>query len=140
MPWLASHMDVNALDAFGADAADGAAIEAAAVENVKRLVRPAASLERYDWLDAARPVAVSDRRVHRDQDGLAPDRRLSGGGGGLQAEHEPGDLEVDDQPGAVDEGRDERRRHDRGVDPQPAQHQRQHRARPSPTRGRSRGS
>ena len=51
VPTLASHMDVNALDAFGADAADGTAIEAAAVENVKRLVRPAASLDRYDWLD-----------------------------------------------------------------------------------------
>jgi acyl-CoA reductase-like NAD-dependent aldehyde dehydrogenase len=51
VPTLASHMDVNALDAFGADPADAAAIEAAAVENVKRLVRPpAAGLERHDWL------------------------------------------------------------------------------------------
>ncbi len=52
VPTLASHMDVNALDAFGADASDGIAIEEAAVENVKRLVRPAAAIEHYDWLDA----------------------------------------------------------------------------------------
>jgi acyl-CoA reductase-like NAD-dependent aldehyde dehydrogenase len=48
---LASHMDVNALDAFGAsqDAAGG--LESAAVENVKRFVGPrAGGLERYDWL------------------------------------------------------------------------------------------
>ena len=51
VPTLASHMDVNALDAFGADPADGRAIEQATVENVKRLVRPpSAGLERYDWL------------------------------------------------------------------------------------------
>ncbi len=51
VPTLASHMDVNALDAFGADPADGKAIEQAAVENVKRLVRPpSAGLDRYDWL------------------------------------------------------------------------------------------
>lgn len=48
---LASHMDVNALDAFGAAASDAAAIEETAVENVKRLVRPPATgLDRYDWL------------------------------------------------------------------------------------------
>jgi acyl-CoA reductase-like NAD-dependent aldehyde dehydrogenase len=39
-PWLASHMDVNAIDVGGADA-DGlrAELEAAAAENVKRVVR-----------------------------------------------------------------------------------------------------
>jgi acyl-CoA reductase-like NAD-dependent aldehyde dehydrogenase len=52
---LAAHMDVNGLDAFGADPADGAALEETAVENVKRLARPpTAGLDRYDWLaDAA---------------------------------------------------------------------------------------
>ncbi|MGH2428412.1 MAG: aldehyde dehydrogenase family protein [Candidatus Limnocylindria bacterium] len=49
---LAGHMDVNALDAFGADPAEAAALEEIAVENIKRLVRPPASgLDRYDWLD-----------------------------------------------------------------------------------------
>ena len=52
---LAGHMDVNALDAFGASPDDSAALEEVAVENVKRFVRPpAAGLDRYDWLaDAA---------------------------------------------------------------------------------------
>ena len=48
---LAGHMDVNALDAFGASPDDRAALEEVAVENVKRFVRPpAAGLDRYDWL------------------------------------------------------------------------------------------
>jgi acyl-CoA reductase-like NAD-dependent aldehyde dehydrogenase len=48
---LAGHMDVNALDAFGADPAEAAALEEVAVENVKRFVRPpTAGLDRYDWL------------------------------------------------------------------------------------------
>ncbi len=48
---LAGHMDVNALDAFGADPLQRAALEEVAVENVKRFVRPPSSgLERYDWL------------------------------------------------------------------------------------------
>ena len=51
---LAGHMDVNALDAFGADPADAAALEEAAVENVKRFVRPpSAGLGRYEWLAEA---------------------------------------------------------------------------------------
>ena len=52
---LAGHMDVNALDAFGADASEVADLEVAAVENVKRFVRPPrAGLDRYDWTaDAA---------------------------------------------------------------------------------------
>ena len=48
---LAAHMDVNALDAFGASPSDAAALEDAAVENVKRFVRPpSGGLDRYDWL------------------------------------------------------------------------------------------
>ncbi|MGH2401190.1 MAG: aldehyde dehydrogenase family protein [Candidatus Limnocylindria bacterium] len=52
---LAGHMDVNALDAFGAAADEAATLEETAVENVKRFVRPpAGGLDRYDWLgDAA---------------------------------------------------------------------------------------
>ena len=48
---LAGHMDVNALDAFGASPDASAALEEVAVENVKRFVRPpTGGLERYDWL------------------------------------------------------------------------------------------
>jgi acyl-CoA reductase-like NAD-dependent aldehyde dehydrogenase len=48
---LAGHMDVNALDAFGAAPDDAATLEEVAVENVKRFVRPpSAGLGRYDWL------------------------------------------------------------------------------------------
>jgi len=57
-PWLASHLDVDALDLTGADGADSgepagqpagrlaAELEAAAAENLKRVRRPAA---REDW-------------------------------------------------------------------------------------------
>jgi len=48
---LAGHMDVNALDAFGAAADEAAKLEEIAVENVKRFVRPpSAGLARYDWM------------------------------------------------------------------------------------------
>jgi acyl-CoA reductase-like NAD-dependent aldehyde dehydrogenase len=48
---LAGHMDVNALDAFGAEPDEATALEEAAVENVKRFVRPPrGGLDRYDWL------------------------------------------------------------------------------------------
>ncbi len=40
-PWLASHMDVNAIDLTGADG-ESAELERAAAENVKRVVRGAA--------------------------------------------------------------------------------------------------
>ena len=54
---LAGHMDVNALDAFGADAGEATDLEVTAVENVKRFVRPPADgLSRYDWLS---PMAQS---------------------------------------------------------------------------------
>ena len=47
---LAGHMDVNALDAFGVDPDEAAALEEVAVENVKRFVRPpGGGLSRYDW-------------------------------------------------------------------------------------------
>jgi acyl-CoA reductase-like NAD-dependent aldehyde dehydrogenase len=60
---LASHMDVNALDAFGAEADEITALEIAAVENVKRFVRPPApGLGRYDWLapEAQSPYLIGE--------------------------------------------------------------------------------
>jgi acyl-CoA reductase-like NAD-dependent aldehyde dehydrogenase len=51
VPHLAAHMDVNGLDAFGLDPAQGAAVEEMAVDNVKRLVRPPRSgSDAVDWL------------------------------------------------------------------------------------------
>ena len=48
-PWLASHMDVNALDLAGVDDPDLAReLEEAAADNLKRVVRPAAGGE-PDW-------------------------------------------------------------------------------------------
>ncbi|GAA1529163.1 aldehyde dehydrogenase family protein [Kribbella lupini] len=48
-PWLASHMDVNAIDLCGAESADEARdLEAAAAENLKRVRRPADE----DWLES----------------------------------------------------------------------------------------
>ena len=47
-PWLASHMDVNALDLTGTTDAEVAAdLEGAAAENLKRVVRPPAGA--IDW-------------------------------------------------------------------------------------------
>jgi acyl-CoA reductase-like NAD-dependent aldehyde dehydrogenase len=60
---LAGHMDVNALDAFGASPDEAAALEEVAVENVKRFVRPPATgLDRYDWLadSAQSPYLVGE--------------------------------------------------------------------------------
>jgi acyl-CoA reductase-like NAD-dependent aldehyde dehydrogenase len=47
-PWLASHLDVNALDLAGVQAGSDLArdLEVAAAENLKRVVRPASG---YDW-------------------------------------------------------------------------------------------
>jgi acyl-CoA reductase-like NAD-dependent aldehyde dehydrogenase len=50
---LAGHMDVNALDAYGLDPAQGAAVEELATENVKRVVRPPVrGADAVDWLDS----------------------------------------------------------------------------------------
>jgi acyl-CoA reductase-like NAD-dependent aldehyde dehydrogenase len=49
-PWLAGHMDVNAIDLTGvADEALAAALEEAAAGNLKRVVRP--PLTEPDWTD-----------------------------------------------------------------------------------------
>jgi len=51
---LASHMDVNALDGFGLEAAAVTAVEEAATDNVKRFARPPlGGLNGYDWLAPA---------------------------------------------------------------------------------------
>jgi acyl-CoA reductase-like NAD-dependent aldehyde dehydrogenase len=42
LPWLASHMDVNAIDAVGCTPEEMTAIEKAAADNVKRVVKMAA--------------------------------------------------------------------------------------------------
>jgi acyl-CoA reductase-like NAD-dependent aldehyde dehydrogenase len=48
-PWLASHMDVNAIDLAGvADHEEATALEAAAAENLKRVRRPADE----DWTES----------------------------------------------------------------------------------------
>ncbi|ONI78445.1 aldehyde dehydrogenase [Kribbella sp. ALI-6-A] len=48
-PWLASHLDVNAIDLCGVEDPDEARdLEAAAAENLKRVRRPAAE----DWLES----------------------------------------------------------------------------------------
>ncbi|MCV0404333.1 MAG: aldehyde dehydrogenase family protein [Chloroflexi bacterium] len=60
---LAGHMDVNALDAFGASSDEAATLEEVAVENVKRFVRPpTAGLARYDWMadSAQSPYLVGE--------------------------------------------------------------------------------
>ena len=44
-PWLASHMDVNAIDLAGADPASVTELQVAAADNLKRVIRP----ERTDW-------------------------------------------------------------------------------------------
>ncbi|HET8614190.1 MAG TPA: aldehyde dehydrogenase family protein [Actinomycetales bacterium] len=60
-PWLASHMDVNAIDLAGAAGAEGVAwgdLEAAAAENVKRVLRPAgtgADAVEPDWMPVPDP-------------------------------------------------------------------------------------
>jgi acyl-CoA reductase-like NAD-dependent aldehyde dehydrogenase len=60
VPWLAAHMDVNGLDAWGVPVDLRAAAEMAAVENVKRVSRPPrGDPERFDWLD--------DRRAQRPE-------------------------------------------------------------------------
>jgi acyl-CoA reductase-like NAD-dependent aldehyde dehydrogenase len=49
-PWLASHMDVNAIDLTGiGDAELATELETAAAENLKRVLRPAADGGVGDW-------------------------------------------------------------------------------------------
>jgi len=60
---LAGHMDVNALDAYGLDPAQGVAVEELATENVKRLVRPPTKgADAVDWLspNAQSPYLIGE--------------------------------------------------------------------------------
>jgi acyl-CoA reductase-like NAD-dependent aldehyde dehydrogenase len=56
VPWLASHMDVNAIDAWGVPLDMRQQVEESAVENVKRVARPGRGIDpdAFDWLDDAR--------------------------------------------------------------------------------------
>ncbi|WP_265520921.1 aldehyde dehydrogenase family protein [Oerskovia flava] len=60
-PPLASHLDVNAIDVGGALGADGLAwgdLEAAAAENVKRVLRPPVGDREPDWTEAPHPRRI----------------------------------------------------------------------------------
>jgi acyl-CoA reductase-like NAD-dependent aldehyde dehydrogenase len=60
VPWLASHLDVNGIDAFGVPPDQRVALEDAAMENLKRVARPPRTdADRFDWLD--------DRRAQRPE-------------------------------------------------------------------------
>ncbi len=74
-PWLASHMDVNAIDLTGAagDAEHATELEVAAADNLKRVVRAPES--EPDW--TADPGDEPADPLPRDQDRLAPHRRLT---------------------------------------------------------------
>ena len=69
--WLAAHRDVNAIDLSGIDAGDRPALQRCRGRQRQAGLRPA--LDRL----GRRTGAVPPRRVRRDQDRLAPDRRLS---------------------------------------------------------------
>jgi acyl-CoA reductase-like NAD-dependent aldehyde dehydrogenase len=55
VPWLAAHMDVNAIDVWGVPSDLRTSVEEAAIENVKRVARPGRGVdpESFDWLDDA---------------------------------------------------------------------------------------
>jgi len=53
LPWLAAHMDVNAIDAAGCSPEELTAVEEAAAGNVKRVVRPDGNGEPGPWRAAA---------------------------------------------------------------------------------------
>lgn len=55
VPWLAGHMDVNAIDAWGVPPDLRVGLETSAVENMKRIARPPrGGLDGFDWLDDSR--------------------------------------------------------------------------------------
>jgi acyl-CoA reductase-like NAD-dependent aldehyde dehydrogenase len=54
IPWLASHMDVDAIDPWGVPAELRVGLEEAAMENIKRLARTPQDADRFDWMDDAR--------------------------------------------------------------------------------------
>ncbi len=72
-PWLAGHMDVNGLDLTGADAELAQKCEELAAENLKRVLRPNGKTGL-----GGDPGHPADDGVPGDQDGLAPERDLTG--------------------------------------------------------------
>ncbi|MGH3740425.1 MAG: aldehyde dehydrogenase family protein [Micromonosporaceae bacterium] len=63
-PWLASHMDVNALDLAGVDNADLATdLERAAAENLKRVLRPAGETDWFPDPGATRLTAFLETKT-----------------------------------------------------------------------------
>ena len=61
-PWLASHMDVNAIDLAGAPEELVTELEVAAADNLKRVIRP----ERVDWFvtpDLSRMLALLETKT-----------------------------------------------------------------------------
>ena len=54
VPWLAAHMDVNALDLFGVPPELRVEIESSAVDSMKRVATPPRDPDRFDWLDDGR--------------------------------------------------------------------------------------
>ena len=74
-PWLAAHRDVNALDLTGIAPADRTDLQRAAADTVKRVHVPGHAVAEEDWY--ARPWPGSTGRVRRDENGLAPHRRLT---------------------------------------------------------------
>ena len=73
-PWLAAHMDVNAIDLCGAPPDSVTDLERAAADNLKRVVRRRDE-QRARLVPRSRPRP--DARVPRDQDRLASDRGLN---------------------------------------------------------------
>ena len=57
-PWLASHMDVNAIDLAGVDAALAIDLETAAADNLKRVRRP--DPPGTDYASARGPARILD--------------------------------------------------------------------------------
>ncbi len=54
VPWLAAHMDVNALDLFGVPPELRTEAEVSAVDSMKRVARAPRDADKFDWLDDAR--------------------------------------------------------------------------------------
>ncbi len=62
VPWLAAHMDVNALDLFGVPPEMRTETEVTAVDSMKRVASPPRDADRFDWLDddrAQRPEWIA---------------------------------------------------------------------------------
>ncbi len=62
VPWLAAHMDVNALDLFGVPPEMRTETEETAVDSMKRVASPPRDADRFDWLDddrAQRPEWIA---------------------------------------------------------------------------------